>query len=205
MGIVPMATAADANSGTVASARAFPASKSTRHIAVGVESTSTDANGDWGDVESLNVPQTESQAEKDAAAAKAQAASEAAAASRSATRTAITEEAPVSGDASALVAYALQFQGAPYVWGGNTPAGWDCSGFTQYVFAHFGISLSHYAPNQASAGTIVTNPQPGDLMVSATHAGIYIGNGMMVHAMNPADGTKVTAVIPGMTYVRVLK
>ncbi|WP_243387707.1 C40 family peptidase [Bifidobacterium felsineum] len=217
MGIVPMATAAEATSNTVASSRAFPAVKTTRHITVGVESTSTDASGDWGDVESLNVPQTKSQAEKDAEA-KAKAESEAqaaasAAASRSASRSSLTTtststataDAPVSGNASDLVAYALQFQGAPYVYGGTTPSGWDCSGFTSYVFAHFGITLPRIAANQGSAGTRVSTPQIGDLMVSSTHAGIYIGNGMMIHAMNPAQGTQVTPVMSGMTYYRVLQ
>lgn len=53
-------------------------------------------------------------------------------------------------------------------------------------------------------GTPVTDPQPGDLMANAGHAGIYIGNGLMIHAMNPVDGTKVTAVMPGMGYYRLL-
>lgn len=211
MGFVPMANAAGDVSGAVSSARAFPAYKSTKRITVGVESTSTDSNGDWGDVESLNVPQTQSQAEKDAAAAQAQAAQAAAdsateAASRSASRTAVaTNDVPVSGNAADLVAFALQFQGAPYVYGGTTPDGWDCSGFTQYVFAHFGISLPRIAADQGSAGTLVTDPQPGDLMISATHAGIYIGNGLMIHAMTPEQGTQVTAVMRGMSYYRVLK
>ena len=211
LGFVPMANAADSASGAVSSARAFPAYKSTKRITVGVESTSTDSNGDWGDVESLNVPQTQSQAEKDAAAEQAQAAQAAAdsaaeAASRSASRTAVAaNDVPVSGNATDLVAFALQFQGAPYVYGGTTPDGWDCSGFTQYVFAHFGISLPRIAADQGSAGTLVTDPQPGDLMISATHAGIYIGNGLMIHAMTPAQGTQVTAVMSGMSYYRVLK
>ena len=215
LGVIPAASAADAvASDTVASARAFPAYKSTKRITVGVESTSTDSNGDWGDVESLNVPQTQSQAEKDAAAEQAQAAQAAQAAadsatkaaSRSASRTAVAaNDVPVSGNATDLVAFALQFQGAPYVYGGTTPDGWDCSGFTQYVFAHFGISLPRIAADQGSAGTLVTDPQPGDLMISATHAGIYIGNGLMIHAMTPAQGTQVTAVMSGMSYYRVLK
>ena len=57
---------------------------------------------------------------------------------------------------------------------------------------------------QATVGTPVTDPQPGDLMANAGHAGIYIGNGLMIHAMNPVDGTKGTAVMPGMGYYRLL-
>ena len=90
------------------------------------------------------------------------------------------------------------------MYGGNTPAGWDCSGFTQYVYARFGIQLLHPSGMQATVGTPVTDPQPGDLMANAGHAGIYIGNGLMIHAMNPVDGTKVTAVMPGMGYYRLL-
>lgn len=90
------------------------------------------------------------------------------------------------------------------MYGGNTPAGWDCSGFTQYVYARFGIHLPHPSGMQATVGTPVTDPQPGDLMANAGHAGIYIGNGLMIHAMNPVDGTKVTAVMPGMGYYRLL-
>lgn len=207
LGIVPMATAADTAAVTTTSARAFPAVKTTRHISVGTESVATESDGNWGDVESLNVPQTQSQAEKDAEAqaqAQSQAASEAA--SRSSSRTSIAaSDVPVSGSASDLVAYALQFQGSPYVYGGTTPDGWDCSGFTSYVFAHFGITLPRVAASQGSAGTLVSDPQPGDLMISSTHAGIYIGNGLMIHAMTPALGTRVTAVMSGMQYYRVLK
>lgn len=76
--------------------------------------------------------------------------------------------------------------------------------FNQYVYARFGIQLPHPSGMQAAAGTPVTDPQPGDLMANAGHAGIYIGNGLMIHAMNPIDGTKVTAVVPGMGYYRLL-
>lgn len=74
----------------------------------------------------------------------------------------------------------------------------------QYVYARFGIQLPHPSGMQATVGTPVTDPQPGDLMANAGHAGIYIGNGLMIHAMNPVDGTKVTAVMPGMGYYRLL-
>lgn len=73
----------------------------------------------------------------------------------------------------------------------------------QYVYARFGIQLPHPSGMQATVGTPVTDPQPGDLMANAGHAGIYIGNGLMIHAMNPVDGTKVTAVMPGMGYYEV--
>ena len=174
------------------------------------EAVSTDVDGSWGGIETLDVPHTESP-EEQATRIQAEQARQSEAASRAEPRTPAVS-APTTGDkgkpasdtAAALVSYALQYQGAPYVYGGNTPAGWDCSGFTQYVYARFGIQLPHPSGMQAAVGTPVTDPQPGDLMASAGHAGIYIGNGLMIHAMNPVDGTKVTAVMPGMGYYRLL-
>lgn len=190
---------------TVSSARKFPK----QNIAIRrltAEATTTDVTGDWGGIETLNVPETQSPAEQQAAAAaKQQADAQAAAqAQQQAELAAKPIEMPASKDAESLVKFALQFQGYPYVAGGNTPAGWDCSGFTQYVYTHFGINMPHSSYAQPSMGTLVSNPMPGDLMVGPGHAGIYIGNGMMIHAMNPVDGTKVTAVFPGMSFYRVL-
>jgi len=94
-------------------------------------------------------------------------------------------------NANALIHYAEQFIGLPYVWGGTTPnPGFDCSGFTQYVFNRFGISLNRTAAEQFAQGIPVSqgNLQPGDLVFfstyapGATHVGIYIGNGMMINA-----------------------
>lgn len=84
---------------------------------------------------------------------------------------------------------ALSFLGTPYVWGGESPAGFDCSGFTKYVFGLFGISLPRTAAEQASIGTPVpeSSLQPGDLVFFDTeggisHVGIYIGNGKFISA-----------------------
>lgn len=66
------------------------------------------------------------------------------------------------------------------------------------------LSIAMLAMPTIPAWAAVTDPQPGDLMANAGHAGIYIGNGLMIHAMNPVDGTKVTAVMPGMGYYRLL-
>ena len=176
------------------------------------EHTSTDveSNADWGGIESLDVPQTESQAEKDqkaqeqaeaeaqAQAAQAQAQAESQAASRSSDRASISvPTAPASATGQALADYALQFQGYPYVAGGNTPSGWDCSGFVQWVFAQFGVSLPHYSGAQMSVGTAVgsiAEAAPGDIIVNTQHAAIYIGNGMVINALNPAQGTQVTSL-----------
>lgn len=95
----------------------------------------------------------------------------------------------VSG--SAVVQYAMQFVGNPYVWGGKDPnTGADCSGFTSYVYAHFGISIPSYSYAQRSVGKEVSysNAKPGDLICYAGHVAIYMGNGKIVHAKGTAYG-----------------
>lgn len=88
-----------------------------------------------------------------------------------------------------LVDIAATGIGNPYVWGGTSPSGWDCSGYVQWVYAKAGISIPRV--NQWTAGTITTNPVPGDIVVqnNNTHVGIYIGGGMMYSALNPSQGT----------------
>lgn len=214
---VPAASAGSAMADTTVTAtRSFPKTTAAKRDFL-AEHTSTDveSNADWGGIESLDVPQTESQAEKDRktqeqaeaeAQAQAQAAqtqtqtqAEAQTASRSSERADISSvpTAPASATGQALADYALQFQGYPYVSGGNTPSGWDCSGFVQWVFAQFGVSLPHYSGAQMSAGTAVgsiAEAAPGDIIVNAQHAAIYIGNGMVINALNPAQGTQVTSL-----------
>ncbi len=95
----------------------------------------------------------------------------------------------VSG--SAVVDYAMNFVGNPYVWGGKDPnTGADCSGFTSYVYAHFGISIPSYSYSQRSVGQEVSyaNAKAGDLICYAGHVAIYMGNGQIVHAKGTAYG-----------------
>lgn len=209
---VPAASAGGAMADTTVTAtRSFPKTTAAKRDFL-AEHTSTDveSNADWGGIESLDVPQTESQAEKDqkaqeqaeaeaqAQAAQAQAQAESQAASRSSDRASISvPTAPASATGQALADYALQFQGYPYVAGGNTPSGWDCSGFVQWVFAQFGVSLPHYSGAQMSVGTAVgsiAEAAPGDIIVNTQHAAIYIGNGMVINALNPVQGTQVTSL-----------
>lgn len=209
---VPAASAGGAMADTTVTAtRSFPKTTAAKRDFL-AEHTSTDveSNADWGGIESLDVPQTESQAEKDqkaqeqaeaeaqAQAAQAQAQAESQAASRSSDRASISvPTAPASATGQALADYALQFQGYPYVAGGNTPSGWDCSGFVQWVFAQFGVSLPHFSGAQMSVGTAVgsiAEAAPGDIIVNSQHAAIYIGNGMVINALNPAQGTQVTSL-----------
>ena len=95
----------------------------------------------------------------------------------------------VSG--SSVVNYAMNFVGNPYVWGGKDPnTGADCSGFTSYVYAHFGINIPSYSYSQRSVGKEVSyaNAQAGDLICYAGHVAIYMGNGQIVHAKGTAYG-----------------
>lgn len=214
---VPAASAGSAMADTTVTAtRPFPKTTAAKRDFL-AEHTSTDveSNADWGGIESLDVPQTESQAEKDrkaqeqaeaeaqaqaqAAQAQTQTQAEAQTASRSSERADISSvpTAPASATGQALADYALQFQGYPYVSGGNTPSGWDCSGFVQWVFAQFGVSLPHFSGAQMSVGTAVgsiAEAAPGDIIVNTQHAAIYIGNGMVINALNPAQGTQVTSL-----------
>jgi cell wall-associated NlpC family hydrolase len=105
----------------------------------------------------------------------------------------ITE--PVASAAtSGIAAIAYTGIGSPYVWGGTTPNGWDCSGFTQWVYAQAGISIPRV--NAWTAMKPTSTPQPGDLVMQngGAHVGIYVGNGMMISALNPSQGTLLHSV-----------
>lgn len=97
----------------------------------------------------------------------------------------------------ALVVYAANFLGVRYVWGGTTPSGFDCSGFTKYVFSHFGINLNRVSRDQATQGATVSraNLQPGDLVFFGRpihHVGIYVGNNCFIHAPRTGDVVRIS-------------
>ncbi len=101
------------------------------------------------------------------------------------------EAALQGGTGQAIVDFACQFIGNPYVWGGTSLTnGADCSGFVQSVFAHFGISLPRTTRDLVSVGTPVSYDQaiPGDIILYDGHVGIYMGNGQIVNAINSAQG-----------------
>jgi cell wall-associated NlpC family hydrolase len=92
-----------------------------------------------------------------------------------------------------VVAIAMRYLGVPYVWGGSSPSGFDCSGFVAYVYAQVGVSLPHYTGAQWNVGVAVSRGdlQPGDLVFfdGLGHVGIYIGGNEFIHA--PHTGTVV--------------
>lgn len=105
--------------------------------------------------------------------------------------------APAPKSASGVIAIAERYVGVPYVYGGATPSGFDCSGFTSYVYRQLGIDLPRTAAAQQASVTRVSTPRPGDLVFfgsPAYHIGIYLGNGMMIAAPKPGDHVKIQAI-----------
>ncbi len=105
-----------------------------------------------------------------------------------------------SSSTTSVVDYAMQFLGCRYVYGGTSTSGFDCSGFTQYVYKNFGISLNRSSSAQYSNGVSVSrsNLQAGDLLFFSssgggiTHVGLYIGNNQMIHASTPSTGVIIS-------------
>ncbi|RXZ48549.1 NlpC/P60 family protein [Agromyces fucosus] len=94
-------------------------------------------------------------------------------------------------DLGSVYSVASQYVGVPYVYGGATPAGFDCSGFVMYVYAQFGVGMPHSSAGQGAMGTRISeaDAQPGDLVIMPGHDGFYAGNGMILHA--PYEGASV--------------
>lgn len=95
-----------------------------------------------------------------------------------------------------IVAYAKKLTGIPYKRGGTTTAGFDCSGFTKYVYSHFSITLPRTASSQTSKGIKVSkaNLRTGDLVFFGSvisHVGIYVGDGKFIHSPKPGSSVKI--------------
>lgn len=152
------------------------------------------------------VSQTESQQEEEAfvyAESKEEEVARLQAEAEEAARKAAEEAAAKAQTGQAIVDYACQFIGNPYVWGGTSlTEGADCSGFVQSVFAHFGISLPRTTWDMENVGTPVSYDQAvaGDLILYDGHVGIYMGNGEIVNAINSQRGI---GILPA-TYTNIL-
>ena len=117
-----------------------------------------------------------------------------------------------SATGTQIIKVASKYIGVPYVFGGSTPAGFDCSGFTRYVWAQFGISLAHSVHAQSARGKLIRakDAQPGDLVVGndGGHIGIYAGGGNMIHAPKPGDSVKLAEIYDepyAVHFVRIYK
>lgn len=111
-----------------------------------------------------------------------------------------------SGASNDILDIARQYIGTPYVWGGSSPSGFDCSGFTQYVFAQAGIDLPRTTDAQRAAGQVVSaaEAQPGDLVWAPGHVGIYTGDGQHIAARNPGTPLEEGPIwIDNPTFIRV--
>lgn len=152
-------------------------------------------------VAELPVERSEISATTEAELAEIRAAEAAAAVSAYA---GVTNPGAASANLGTIVSIALQYQGVPYVFGGSTPAGFDCSGFTMFVYAQVGVSLPHGSVSQAYGGTRIaaSAAQPGDLVVldGGGHIGIYLGNGQMIDAPYPGKTVQVRAIYTSNHY-----
>jgi len=106
---------------------------------------------------------------------------------------------------SGVAAVASQYKGVPYIFGGSTPAGFDCSGFTMFVYAQFGVKLQHSATWQGQNGTRVSEAEavPGDLVVidGGAHIGFYMGNHEILDAPKPGDVVKQRKIWTSNYYI----
>lgn len=194
---------------------------------------SVEADADWGLGTTTEVsseappepePEPEPEAETDYERSTTQTSrsnERAAAGTSESAETESTEEAPeaeaeeetasASSDASGIraqiVDIAFRYVGTPYVLGGSTPAAFDCSGFTQYVFAQVGINLPRSSGAQRGAGQIVSaaEAKPGDLVWAPGHVGIYLGGNQHIAARNPSKPLQAGPIyMSNPTFIRVV-
>ncbi len=117
----------------------------------------------------------------------------------------------VSSKGQAVAELAKQYLGVPYVYGGASPSGFDCSGFVYYIYKQFGVTLNRVAADQMSNGTWVafSEIKPGDIIGFknsggyVNHVGIYVGNGMMIHSPQTGETVRYESVTSGNYSLRI--
>jgi cell wall-associated NlpC family hydrolase len=155
-----------------------------------------------GEIEKLQAQEQQRQAELQRQLQQQLAAQQAAAGqsalSQTVTATPSPTIAPPPARYGGVVGIAMRYLGTPYVWGGASPGGFDCSGFVMYVFSQIGVSLPHNAAAQYGYGAPVSRDglQPGDLVFfdGLGHVGIYVGGGSFIHAPHTGDVVKVSSL-----------
>ena len=117
----------------------------------------------------------------------------------------------ISSKGQAVVELAKKYLGTPYVYGGSSPSGFDCSGFVYFIYKNMGVTLNRVAADQMTNGTWVPKNalQPGDIVGFANssgyinHVGIYVGNGMMIHAPQTGDVVRYESIVNGNYSMRL--
>jgi cell wall-associated NlpC family hydrolase len=155
-----------------------------------------------GEIEQLQAQERQRQAELQRQLQQQLSAQRAAASQTALSQTVIATPSPTIAPPPAryggVVGIAMRYLGVPYVWGGASPGGFDCSGLVMYVFSQIGVSLPHNAAAQYGYGTPVSQGslQPGDLVFfdGLGHVGIYVGGGSFIHAPHTGDVVKISSM-----------